>query len=138
MAGRRLSPRRRSRPRRGARSTPGRRASRWPDPVSDADAAGGVEAVLAGDDPFDPPGGLLDLAGLVRDDLVVVTLARQLERGVALAELELVSSLRAARPEPREERLHRGWDDEDQKRLADLFLHLLVNLDVDLEDRVPP
>ena len=49
--------------------------------------------MLLRDDLVDPLGRPLDLARLVGDDVVVVVLARQLERGVALADLELVGGL---------------------------------------------
>ena len=71
-----------------------------------------------GDDLVDPLRGAFDLAGLVDDHVVVVVLARQLDGGVALAELELVGGLGRPRSEPREERLERRRDDEDQERLA--------------------
>ena len=85
---------------------------------------------------LDPLGRPLDLAGLVDDDVVVVVLARQLDRGVALAELELVGRLGRPRPEPREQGLERRRDDEDEERLGDLLLDDLGALDVDLEDDV--
>ena len=53
-----------------------------PDRGSDPDAAVRVAAVLVRDDLVDPLGRPLDLAGLVRDDVVVVVLPGQLDRGV--------------------------------------------------------
>ena len=61
--------------------------------------------MLVGDDLLDPGGGRFDLAGLVHDDVVVVLLARQLDRCVGLAQLELVGGLGCAGAESCEKRL---------------------------------
>ena len=92
--------------------------------------------MLLGDDLVDPLGGPLDLAGLVDDDVVVVVLAGQLDRGVPLAELELVGGLGRPAAQPLEEVLERRRDEEDQERARDLLLDDLGALDVDLEDGV--
>ena len=92
--------------------------------------------MLLGDDLVDPLGGPLDLAGLVGHDVVVVLLAGQLDRGVALAELELVGGLGRPAAQPLEEVLERRRDEEDQQRAGDLLLDDLGALDVDLEDHV--
>ena len=81
---------------------------------------------------------LLDLAGLVDDDVVVVVLSGELDRRVPLAQLELVGGLGRPRPQPPEQRLDRRRDDEDEERLVDPLLHVLGALDVDLEDDVAP
>src|SRR4029077_16423825 len=103
----------------------------------DLDATVGVPAVLLGDDRVDPFGGPFDLAGLVGDHVVVVLLAGQLDRGVALAQLELVGGLRGTASKALEEVLERRRDDEDEQRPRDLLLDHLCALDVDLEDDVP-
>ena len=92
--------------------------------------------MLLGDDLVDPLGGPLHLAGLVGHDVVVVLLARQLDGGVALAELELVGGLGRAAAQALEQVLERRRDDEDEQRVGDLLLDDLGALDVDLEDHV--
>ena len=66
--------------------------------------------MLVGDDLVDPRGRPLDLAGLVRHDVVVVLLAGELDRGVPLAQLELVGGLGGAAPQALEEVLERRRD----------------------------
>ena len=65
----------------------------------DADPPARVCCPLLGDDRLDPVRGPADLARLVDDDVVVVVLARQLDRGVRLADLELIGGLGGARPQ---------------------------------------
>src|SRR4029078_1227245 len=77
-----------------------------------------------------------DLARLVRDDLVVVLLPRQLDGGVALADLQLLGGLGGACAQPLGELPPRRRDDEDQERLGHLLLDDLRALDVDLQDHV--
>src|SRR5262245_36812957 len=79
------------------------------------DPAPRVAAVLVRDDLLDPLGRLLDLSGLVDDDVVVVILAGQLDRRVALAQLELVGRLARTRAQPGEQRFQRWRDHEDQQ-----------------------
>ena len=78
----------------------------------------------------------VDLAVAVLDDVVVVLLAGQLDRRVALAQLELVGRLGRPRLQPLEEALERRRDDEDQHGVGDVLLDHLGALDVDLEDHV--
>ncbi len=59
----------------------------------EADPARRVEPMGLGDDRVDRPGGPVDLAGLVDDDVVVVLLTCQFDGRVALTELELVGGL---------------------------------------------
>jgi hypothetical protein len=96
-----------------------------------------MSGVFDRDDLVDPLGRPLDLAGLVGNDVVVVVLASQLDRGITLADLELLGRLGGASSEPLEQLLERRWDHEDQQRLRDLLLDDLRALDVDLEDDVP-
>src|SRR4029079_11099441 len=72
----------------------------------DPDAAGRVPHVLLGDDPVDLRGCPPDLAGLVDDELVVILLPRELDRRVALPDLQLLGRLRGACSQPLEELLH--------------------------------
>src|SRR6185503_1935075 len=81
--------------------------TRAPVTGSDARAPVGVLGLLGPDDLVDPLGGPGDLPGLVNHDVVVVLLARQLQRGVALADVQLVGRLGGARLEAREEVLQR-------------------------------
>src|SRR5438093_3674555 len=96
-----------------------------------------VPGLLGADDLVDPSRGLRDLPGLVWHDVVVVVLARELQRRIPLADVELVGGLRRARLEPREQVLQRRRDQEHEERLGDLLLDHRGALDVDLEDRVP-
>ncbi len=95
-----------------------------------------MPGVLGFDDLVDPGGGPLDLAGLVGHHVVVVLLPGQLDRGVALADLELVGGFGRARAQAFEQRLHRRRHDEHEQRLLDPLLDLLRALDVDLQDDV--
>ena len=95
-----------------------------------------VAALLLLDDRLDLRGGPVDLAGLVDDDAVVVALARELDGGVALADLQLVGGLGGARAEALEQGLERRRDDEHEQRVRDPLLDDLRALDVDLEDHV--
>ena len=82
-------------------------------------------------------GGPLHLAGLVDHDVVVVLLAGELDRGVALAELELVGGL--GRPRcagARRASSSDGGTMKIEQRLGDPLLDHLGALDVDLEDDV--
>ena len=59
----------------------------------DADPPARVCRAFLGDDRVDPIGGPPHLTGLIDDDVVVVVLARKLDRRVALADLEFVCRL---------------------------------------------
>src|SRR6266550_6884615 len=95
-----------------------------------------VGGLLGADDLVDPGRGLGNLVGLVGHHVVVVVLTRELERRVALADVELVGGLGRARLEPREQVLQRRRDEEHQERLGNLLLDHRGALDVDLQDRV--
>ncbi len=76
-------------------------------PSADADPPVRVAALLLLDDRLDLRGRPLDLAGLVDHDAVVVALARELDGGVALPDLQLVGGLGGARAEALEQGLER-------------------------------
>src|SRR5215212_11652791 len=84
--------------------------------ASDAGAPVGVSRLLGADDLVDPAGRTGDLAGLVPDDVVVVLLPGELERRVALADVELVGRLGGAGLQPGEEVLERRRHKEDEQR----------------------
>src|SRR5262245_11913494 len=103
---------------------------------SDAGSPVGVSGLLGVDDLVDVLGGLRDLARLVSHDVVVVLLARELERGVALPDVQLVRGLGGARPQALEQVLEGRRNEEDEERLRHLLLDHGRALDVDLQDRV--
>src|SRR4051794_26802468 len=105
-------------------------------PSADQDPAVGVAPLLLLDDRLDLRGGPVDLARLVHDDPAVVALPRELDRRVALPELELVGGFRRPRPQALEQGLERGRDDEHEQRLGHPLLDDLRALDVDLQDDV--
>ena len=93
--------------------------------------------MLGGDDLVDTLGGPLDLARLVGHDVVVVLLARQLDGGVPLADLEFVRGLGRPAAQALEQVLERRRDEEDEQGARYLALDDLRPLDVDLEDARP-
>ena len=76
-------------------------------PSADADPPVRVAALLLLDDRLDLRGRPVDLAGLVDHDAVVVALARELDGGVALPDLQLVGGLGGAGAEALEQGLQR-------------------------------
>ena len=92
--------------------------------------------MLGRDDLVDPLRRSLHLVGLVHHDVVVVAGTGQLDRGVALPQLQLLDRLGGPAAEPVEERLEGRRHDEDQERVRHALLDRVRALHVDLEDDV--
>ena len=88
------------------------------------------------DDLLDSLRGHVNAVLFVHHHVVVVVFAGQLQRGVALPNLELLGRLGPPGLEMLDQGLHRRRQNEDQESGRDLALHDLRTLDVDLEDGV--